>query len=167
MGENWRYGFYAIALNTALITSFQLNNRQRHLSAISQRGSRSRSISDTHIRSPMGTTTSDMAPIYNHPASAAHMLLAPIIEPSADLSYCYHPSCGATFKGSYQRANLERHLRTTLHHNQGAQLTCEICLKHFTRTDNLQHHLRRIHKVDPRLRRKNTRSRQESGDVGD
>lgn len=73
-----------------------------------------------------------------------------------DVSYCPHPSCKASFTGSSQRTNLQRHLKFALHHNQDALFECGLCHKTISRTDNLQQHLRNIHGLDPALKRQRT-----------
>ena len=162
LGENWRDGFYAKALDTALITSFQLNNRQRYLSGSSPDRSRN---GDTDTTSSVGASIPYPVPNYNH-STSAHTSLPLTLESSNDVSRCPHPSCQATFKGAYLKANLERHLKTALHHNQHALFKCEICQKPMTRKDNLQQHLRKMHNVDPPMERSSDSSRRESRDIG-
>ena len=164
-GETWRHAFYAMALDTALIVFFQLNSRQQHSSQTLHSTSRSRQTSDTCIRSPLSATGSHTEANNSH-STSAHMLPPPTLDPSDDVSHCPDPSCPARFTGSSQKGNLQRHLKTALPHNQEALHKCDLCQETFNRTDNLQQHLRRIHKTDPHLKRKTTRSRRKDKDTG-
>lgn len=161
IGENWRHGFYALALNTALIISFQVNNRQQILSANTQFTSHGRDngddSSETYRDAIISPTVAD-----NIHSGLCETMLPITLNSSDDVSHCPRSSCPAIFTGSYQKGNLERHLKYARHHNQDALFECGICHKTIGRADNLQQHLRNKHKVVPSVTRKGTRSR---GDI--
>ncbi len=157
-GLKWRNHFYDIILETVLATVSEFSWYRGHALQIP---------SATIIGSKNGSynagTPTDNAAMpraeLDASSSSSPCTLQTSSAPRDDASHCPRPSCNASFTGSSQRTNLERHLRTALHHNQDARFKCEFCLLPFSRLDNLQQHLRNIHDLDPVLKAQRKTSR--------
>ena len=164
IGKDWRNHFYARALDTVLILFLHLNNSPRRRPSNLQLAPGSRLDRETCFETPQGVPTSHTPAKHNHP-TATRMSLPPTPISDDDVLYCPDPSCQASFRGSWRKANLERHQRTALHHNQTALFACEFCQSTFSRADNVQQHMRKIHKVDPPLKKKSNHHGQERKDT--
>ena len=70
-------------------------------------------------------------------------------DPTAGVLRC--PSCPKTFKPTSGTTNLQRHLRYSNAHGLVQKSECHKpgCGKTFTRTDNLNHHIRTVHNESP------------------
>ena len=90
--------------------------------------------------------------------------------PNADVLRC--PLCPRTFKPTSGATNLQRHLKCSNAHGLVQKSECHIsgCGKTFTRTDNLNHHIRTVHNESPPVplqRRGALKRRRESDDTAD
>ena len=90
--------------------------------------------------------------------------------PTADVFRCH--LCHKTFKPTSGATNLQRHLKCSNAHGRAQKFECHIpgCGKTFTRTDNLNHHIRTVHNESPLVplqRRGAMKRRRESDDTAD
>ena len=76
---------------------------------------------------------------------------------------CPDPSCPEKFKPISGATNVLRHLKTSRAHGNGAMYYChkEGCAKRFSRSDNLNHHIQKVHgePAPPPTRRRGLRKR--------
>lgn len=151
-GLHWRNKFYEAILGTVLATASELSPCRGH--AIQSPPATSFDNLNMGYNAGTGTASVAMPPAEPDASSPSSPYLRQTSSaPSDDACYCPDPSCKASFTGSSQRTNLERHLRTALHHNQDTRFKCEICQMSLSRPDNLQQHLRNIHGLEPVLKR--------------
>ena len=147
-GLQWRNQFYETILGTVLATASESSR---------YRGHAFQDPPATPLGSLNASYSADMpnasAAEVDASSSFSPCTLQTLPSSSYDVSYCPDSSCKASFTGSSQRTNLERHLRTALHHNQDARPKCEVCEVTFSRSDNVQQHLRNIHGLDSALKR--------------
>ena len=146
-GLHWRDSFYEAILGTVIATASELHHSRGHAFhpppltpsdqlSLSQNILPPTASAATSLLEPHTATLSSPDPF--QPSSA----------PSKHISHCPDPTCKASFKGASQKSNLNRHLRSALHHKQDSLFKCEFCKSAFGRSDNLQQHVRKIHGVD-------------------
>ena len=145
-GPQWRDESYKIHLDMVLATATEFIRYRNYAPQVSSTALLGKlSVSDSAAVPPTELEGS---------SSLSPRTLPP---PSEDTLYC--PLCNAPSKGANRRSNLNRHLATALHHNQDARPKCEVCGKTFSRHDNLQHHLRSMHGLEPAVRGQSRRGR--------
>lgn len=164
-GLQWRNNFYEIILGTVLATASEFSLYRGHALQVPHAtpiGSLNVSYSASM---PNASAAMPPAEVDTSGSLSPH---TPQSSPATidDASYCPDISCKASFTGSSQKTNLERHLRTALHHNKDARPQCEVCGETFSRLDNLQQHLRNIHGLDPVLRVQRENSSRKRRGVG-
>ena len=151
-GLQWRNQFYGTILGTVLATASELSRYRGH--APQDPPATPSSNLNASYSADMPNASAAMPPAEVDASSTFSPCTLQTLPPSSyDVSYCPDSSCKASFTGSSHRTNLERHLRTALHHNQDARPRCEVCGMTFSRSDNVQQHLRNIHGLDPALKR--------------
>ena len=150
-GLHWRDPFYEAILGTVIATASELHHSKGHafqtppVTPCSQHN-----LSQNILPSDASAATSLLKPHTAIPSSPDP--IQPSSDASTHISYCPDPTCKASFKGASQKSNLNRHLRSALHHKQDSLFKCEFCKSAFGRSDNLQQHVRKIHGVDPAWR---------------
>ena len=141
--------------------------------------STSPSTSQSTSPSTLGSSSSVPSPSTDSPNSystsptsvSASSLTSPAPQnPTTDVVRC--PLCPKTFKPTSGATNLQRHLTKSNAHGLVQKTPCHIagCRKSFTRTDNLQNHVRTAHNESPPVplqRRGATKRRRESDDMVD
>ena len=146
-GLHWRDPFYEAILGTVIATASELRHSKGHAFQTSPvTPSDQLSLSQDIVPPTTSAATSLTEP------DTATLSSPDPIQPSSALdehiSYCPDPTCKASFKGASQKSNLNRHLRSALHHKQDSLFKCDFCKSAFGRSDNLQQHVRKIHGVD-------------------
>ena len=147
-GLHWRDSFYEAILGTVIATASELHHSRGHAFQNPPLTPSDQLSWSQNIVPP----TASAASFSNEPHTATLFFPDPI-KPSSDastnISHCPDPTCKASFKGASQKSNLNRHLKSALHHKQDSLFKCEFCKSAFGRSDNLQQHIRKIHGVDP------------------
>lgn len=164
-GLQWRNQFYEIILGTVLATASEFNRYRGH----ALQDSPATPFGSLNVSYSAGkpNASAAMPPAELDASSSFSPCTLQTLPPSSDdASYCPDSSCKASFTGSSKKTNLERHLRTALHHNQDARPKCEVCGVTFSRPDNVQQHLRNIHGLDPALKRQRKSSSPKRRGVG-
>ena len=154
LGPHWRNHFYETILGTILATAAESSRHQGHALQIppSTPVKNYNPSYNASTSTPSSSATTPPVVLHASTTSSPNPVSSPSA-PSDGVSYCPDPACQASFTGSRRQTNLERHLKTALHHNQDTQLKCWVCHVAFSRTDNLKQHVRNIHGLDPGLKR--------------
>lgn len=147
-GLHWRNHFYEIILGTVLATASEFSHCRGHALRIPPATPLGNLNVSCNAHTPTASTAIPIAELDASSSSSSYSRQTSLAR-SEDASYCPDQSCKASFTGTSQKTNLERHKRTALHHNQDARFKCEVCHNPFSRSDNLQQHLRNIHGLDP------------------
>ena len=144
-GLHWRDPFYEAILGTVIATASELHHGKGHTFHTPPVTPSDQLNGSQNILPP--TASAATSPLEPHTATSSSP--EPIQPPSEPISHCPDPTCKASFRGASQKSNLNRHLRSALHHKQDSLFKCEFCTSAFGRSDNLQQHVRKIHGVDP------------------
>ena len=146
-GLHWRDPFYEAILGTVNATASELHHSRGHAFQTPPVTPSAQLLNQNTLRATVSAATSVLEP-HIAPFSSSDPIQRSSA-PTEHISYCPDPTCKASFKGASQKSNLNRHLRSALHHKQDSLFKCEFCKSAFGRSDNLQQHVRKIHGVDP------------------
>ena len=147
-GLHWRDPFYEAILGTVIATASELHHGRGHTFQTppvtpSSQHSQSQNIVPSNASAATSSIELHTATTLSSPDP-----IKPSSDASTHISHCPDPTCKASFKGASQKSNLNRHLRSALHHKQDSLFKCEFCKSAFGRSDNLQQHVRKVHGVD-------------------
>ena len=148
-GFHWRDSSYEAILGTVVATASELYHSGGHTFQTPPVTSLDKISLSQNIVSSTTNAASPLTRLDIPKDSSSSISIQPSSAASEDVSHCPDPTCKASFKGASQKSNLNRHLRSVLHHKQGSLFKCEFCKSAFGRSDNLQQHIRKIHGVDP------------------
>ena len=147
-GLHWRDPFYEAILGTVIATASELHHSKAHTfqtPPVTPSDQLNRNQNTLILTASAAPSSIEPQTAPSPPPDAVQ----PSPAPSEPISHCPDPTCKASFRGASQKSNLNRHLRSALHHKQDSLFKCEFCNSAFGRSDNLQQHVRKIHGVDP------------------
>ena len=178
-GPNWRNRCYATHIDVVSASLVEMHNRQ-HLDRVETRRRRDTNLNamapntqplpeststspSAEMQTPISTSLSIFtSPTYTGEYSPTNTTTSPESSFSAttpsssspDVTRC--PSCPAVFKGSKRdrKSNLRRHTRTKAGHVNVVGLPCKVpgCNAILSRSDNLDKHMRQVHRQIRRQR---------------
>lgn len=197
-GPDWRDRCYATHLDMVLISVVEMDNRQRleqivprhgRSNEVDQKFDTKQTLAESNLEtssterqtlidaSPStiasSTFTNESSPKTQPSPTATPESSFPTPSPSSETNVTHCSLCPAQFTGSLRdrSSNLRRHMRTTRNHGTFMALSCTVpgCNAVISRSDNLDKHIRTVHKGDEStmLRRQGARKRRRDVDTAE